>query len=628
MTRAGSGRVCVDCGQPLSRYNPESRCQACVSSAGGKSRITKSDAPTPAPRDDVQIGSRLARLRRDRGLTQEQLAESASLSVDTVRKLEQQAKSWARLDTLSALALALSISIGELVQAPPRQPNNASIAVPLPPGKEFAKRKRLPDYLPADVLARPDFAKACAERDLGAIFRLMTNCCGVSFTISHLARRCEMTSSQVQDYMTRGRLAQKARIFERVADGLHVPGDMLGVGRRPWEAGGAQRDQPPVSATRPLIDIERSVADRHMRKVPSSPERADSKDVANASEKLAEQISELVTWTEATNVGSGTLSHLHEATLRLAHDCLSAPPIQSHQRADVLTRRIFGILRTGRQKIGQTRDLYVTAGRLCAVLSWVVSDLGQLTAAETHSRSGWTLADEADCDGLRALLLCAQSKNAFWAKRYDDAARYARRGYEYKPSGTSRVLLACQEADAHQASGRVDDAREALDRAQRAQDSLRGTDEIGGIFACGTARHANYSIATYLRVGAVKRALQQVERAETAWRDGEDWAYGTWAQVQIGAAIAYLMNGEIEAAAGALRPLITDPAARHLATLTTRLRSEVTPLLAGRAIGQSKTGITLRDEIAHYCTEQSRSLPLPAGGNYTHERNRAARSDA
>ncbi len=414
--------------------------------------------------------------------------------------------------------------------------------------------------------------------------------------------------------MTRGRLAQKVRIFERVADGLHVPGDMLGIGRRPWEAEGAERHQPSVSATESLSDVGRNAAGSHTWQAPSSPEDTDPRDVANASEKLAEQISELVTWTEVTNVGSGTLTYLHEATLRLAHDCLSAPPLQSHQRAAALTRRVFELLQAGRQRIGQTRDLYVTAGKLCAVLSWVVSDLGQLASAETHSRSGWTLADQADHDGLRALLLCTQSKNAFWAKRYDDAARYARRGYEYKPSGTSRVLLACQEADAHQALGRVDDAREALDRAQRAQDSLRGADELGGIFACGTARCANYSIATYLRVGAVERALQQVERAETAWRDGEEWAYGTWAQVRIGAAIAYLMNGEIEAAAGALRPLINDPAERHLATLTTRLRSEVAPLLASRAIGQSKTAIMLRDEIANYCTEQSRSLPLPAGG--------------
>lgn len=475
---SGSGRVCEGCGQPLSRYNPESRCRACVSSAGGKSRTSRTNARTLGPQDNMQIGPRLARIRRDRGLTQEQLAESAGLSVNTVRKLEQRAKIWARLETLSALARALSIPIGELVQSPSGQSGSTSIVVSPPPtSREFAGRKRPPDYLPADVLARPDFAEACASRDLGAIFRIATECCGVSFTVSHLARRCEMTSSQVQDYMTRGRLAQKARIFERVADGLHVPGDMLGIGRRPWEAEGAERHQPPVSATGPLTDVARSAAGGHTWKPSSSPEDAESRDVVNASDKLAEQVSKLVTWTEVTNVGSGTLTYLHEATLRLAHDCLSVPPLQSHQRAAVLTRRVFELLQAGRQRIGQTRDLYVTAGKLCAVLSWVVSDLGQLASAETHSRSGWTLADQADHDGLRALLLCTQSKNAFWAKRYDDAARYARRGYEYKPSGTSRVLLACQEADAHQALGRVDDAQEALDRAQRAQDSLRGADD-------------------------------------------------------------------------------------------------------------------------------------------------------
>jgi hypothetical protein len=59
------------------------------------------------------------------------------------------------------------------------------------------------------------------------------------FTPSHLARRCEMTVSKVQDYAKGRTLAQSISIFERVCDGLHIPGQMLGVGRRPWEDGKA-----------------------------------------------------------------------------------------------------------------------------------------------------------------------------------------------------------------------------------------------------------------------------------------------------------------------------------------------------------------------------------------------------
>ena len=97
-------------------------------------------------------------------------------------------------------------------------------------------RYRPPDYLPAEILERPDFAEACAERDLGAIFRISIKY-AVGFTPSHLSRRCDMTVSKVQDYAKDRTIAQSMAVFERVSDGLHVPGRMLGVVTRPWEDG-------------------------------------------------------------------------------------------------------------------------------------------------------------------------------------------------------------------------------------------------------------------------------------------------------------------------------------------------------------------------------------------------------
>lgn len=314
-------------------------------------------------------------------------------------------------------------------------------------------------------------------------------------------------------------------------------------------------------------------------------------------------------------MGDGTIGYLDDATLRLAHDCLTDPPARSYERAAALARRVFRLLQGGRQRIGQTRDLYVIAGKLCAVLSWMSSDLGRLAAAEAHSRNGWILADEVDHDGLRALLLCTQSKNAFWARRYNDAAMHARRGYEYKPAGTACILLASHEADALQAQGRIDDARKALTRAERARESISGADDLGGIFACGVARQANYSIATCLHTGSVKEALQQVERAETAWRGGEPWAYGTWAQVQIGAAMARVMNGEMDGAVAVLQPVLNQPAERRLATVTTCLGSEVAALLATSQIGQSRVGALLHEQITDYCEAQPGLPILPAEGD-------------
>jgi hypothetical protein len=175
------------------------------------------------------------------------------------------------------------------------------------------------------------------------------------------------------------------------------------------------------------------------------------------------------------------------------------------------------------------------------------------------------------------------------------------------------VLLACQEADALQALGRVDEAREALDRAERVLDGISTADELGGIFACGIARQANYSIGTYLRARKPELALEQAQRADAAWRGGETWAFGTWAQVQAGAATARIMSGEIDGAMAVLQPVLSQPAERHLATLTTRLRREVIPLLQATPIRQCKTAVTLREQITDYCSAQHPIRSLPAG---------------
>ncbi|MCY9787223.1 helix-turn-helix domain-containing protein [Nocardiopsis sp. EMB25] len=76
------------------------------------------------------LGDRLARLRRFSGLSQEELAAKAGVSVDTVRKLEQRQRHSARLPTLHALASGLGVEVTALIGDPPAVPSNGD---PEPP---------------------------------------------------------------------------------------------------------------------------------------------------------------------------------------------------------------------------------------------------------------------------------------------------------------------------------------------------------------------------------------------------------------------------------------------------------------------------------------------------------------
>lgn len=66
----------------------------------------------------TDIGTRVRTLREFRDLTQEALASRAGVSVDTVRKLEQGARTSARITTLRRLAASLDVQLERLVGTP------------------------------------------------------------------------------------------------------------------------------------------------------------------------------------------------------------------------------------------------------------------------------------------------------------------------------------------------------------------------------------------------------------------------------------------------------------------------------------------------------------------------------
>jgi transcriptional regulator with XRE-family HTH domain len=68
--------------------------------------------------DGLTIGERVAKLRRQRHLTQPELAERSGVSVDLIRKLEQNQRRSTRIASLQALAGALDVQVSTLLDGP------------------------------------------------------------------------------------------------------------------------------------------------------------------------------------------------------------------------------------------------------------------------------------------------------------------------------------------------------------------------------------------------------------------------------------------------------------------------------------------------------------------------------
>ncbi|WP_169814125.1 helix-turn-helix domain-containing protein [Actinomadura kijaniata] len=311
-----------------------------------------------------------------------------------------------------------------------------------------------------------------------------------------------------------------------------------------------------------------------------------------------EDVVELAAWLEQSDVGDGMIRYLETATRRLTFDYARQPPLEVLQEATALQAKVTKILRGGRQRIAQTQALLTISAELFAVINLLAGDVGRYRLADAYGYAAWTCADEADCDTVRALVLCAQSKTARWEGRYRDAAGLARRGFELAPAtARGRVLLAVSEATALQSSGDIEAAHEALARARTAADAPGAADQTADAWSCPRARQETYALQVGLGARDPAAMLRSVQAADDAWADGDQWVYGTWAQVRIGAALAHVMTGDAEGAAAELNPVLDLGDEYRVVTIIGRM-SEIGQRLRHSRYKGDRHAADLREKIS------------------------------
>ncbi|MDT0341734.1 transcriptional regulator [Streptomyces litchfieldiae] len=96
------------------------------------------------------------------------------------------------------------------------------------------QRSGYPLTIPNALLQSEAMQQACAARNFQEIFRLVNRRTGSSYA-DMAAAIGKMTSSRVSDIVRGVRGIRGHEVIERVADGFGIPGEMLGLPRRPWE---------------------------------------------------------------------------------------------------------------------------------------------------------------------------------------------------------------------------------------------------------------------------------------------------------------------------------------------------------------------------------------------------------
>lgn len=325
----------------------------------------------------------------------------------------------------------------------------------------------------------------------------------------------------------------------------------------------------------------------------------------------------LVTWITVSNTTDDAISRIDQVRAGLAEAHTQLPP--GRVLADVLGlhRQVQAVLQGGRQRSRQARELFRIEADLLAHASLLLDDIEHDRAAQAHGQAAAMCAEEAAYSP--AFALSAQAKTARWqgtrlgrnvgASLFARSADLAREGFERSPQAPVRVLLASQEASAAALLGDTARARRALRDAADLAGSMPSADSGMSTWSCPEPRRALYAMSVAIRLRDPDAALRAAEAADAAWAAGAPSLYGVWALVRIGAGTAHVMNGDLDAGAGQLDPVLTLAPPLRIATIT-RYLADMDALLAQPRFAASSAARDMRAQIRAFTAS---ATPAVAG---------------
>jgi tetratricopeptide (TPR) repeat protein len=392
-----------------------------------------------------------------------------------------------------------------------------------------------PRPLPPHVLARVDVRQALEHHDFGRLFRLARKWGGVSFL--KIADACEIKPERVGRLARgKGNITSYAKIAA-IADGLRVPGHLIGLAPRPWE--------------------------NH-----SNPEAAPKSEGEGVQRRAFLLTASLATAAASTpgvsplsqprgRIGNAAIERLRERTARLRRldDYLGGGETYPLYVAEL--RSTTSLARNASYATPTGRALLAIAAEQAQQAGWAAFDAGHHAEAEHLYKTALMAATDADDRPLiansLALLAYQQASNAPTGTRRSGVdlatASCDRAGTDAHPAVHALLFGRC--AWAHARAGEERAAHHALTRAEEARARASSSPDPGPDWATWVDDRELRIMAgrCWTELGRPLRAIPQLEEALRDFPDAQarDKAlYLSWL------AHAYLDVGEREHAATVL----------------------------------------------------------------------------
>ena len=224
--------------------------------------------------------------------------------------------------------------------------------------------------------------------------------------------------------------------------------------------------------------------------------------------------SSVTAWIAATNTTDDAIEEIDRAATYLAEVHTQIPARKVLGEVLALNRDVHTLLRSGRQRLRQTRRLLQIHSRLMAHACVLLGDLGRGQAAREYGTAALLLAQEAEAD--EAIAWSVQAKTARWTGRFVEAAEFARRGFEVSAPTPTRVELAYREANAIALFGDAPRARRALQQAEHAAEVLSISPHGASVWSIPPGRQALFSLSVALHTDDPSGALRAAATAKPA----------------------------------------------------------------------------------------------------------------
>ncbi|WP_412519463.1 helix-turn-helix domain-containing protein [Actinomadura madurae] len=425
--------------------------------------------------------------------------------------------------------------------------------------------------------------QALTSRDIRTVFHLLRQYAGASQT--QIAIACGMSQGKVSETMKGSRQVTTLEVFERIADGLHMPETAR------MTLGLAPRRRPSASA----VTIPRPRSSTQPTPTQGTDPKADSSKAGELAG--ADDISRLTRWLTASDTTDETIEGLARSTSSLAAAHTQVPAKRLLPQVLHLHRRTQCLLENRRPRPRHIRELLRINADLLAHAAVIFGDVDIDAKAEQYGTTALMLAREAGANESYAWY--AQAKTARWQNRLIEAADLSRQGYEASPHTPMKTQLAWYEANAAAIVGDKSRAREAVTRAEKSAENLHdGTADLS-VWSFPHERQALFALSVANRTGDPDAALQAAEMADTAWANGAPVAPAIWAQIRVGTGVAHLLKGDLEGTAEQLAELLTlDPGMRL--TTVTRYLADLDRRLSHPQYRDSPLAIQLRQQIRDF----------------------------